>query len=521
MQWHEALFLAVLVAAIIRLVIGPRYHWLTFPRIAVPGLVLASMALQDLRWQMFPAALALGLIMLGALKRNASGTGLRLLAAVPLVMLAACSVVLTLFMPLPDLPEPAGPFGVGTFDLSITDSSRPERYSPERNRELYLEVWYPAGKESLRDYPVRTLFHDLYRGEFNRTSLIFGYLKQVETHSHVNAPAAQAGDRGFPVVLFNHALDFGFTSQNLLLMEHLASNGYVVVSIAHPYQTAKVNLEGAGTVFRAGGLPGDIAPPRPELPKGIVSTVLEATGDIRQVSRLKSELLPGAEEFLSLEEARKPEFISRLLGSPALEPFSKHLTAELIEDFYYHDYVVENSLVGYWVEDNQFVAGALTDLQAPIAGFPEILDPGRLGAIGMSYGGAAAGEFCKVDSRCKAGINLDGTQFGRHWDRRVQVPFLMLYNDEHQGGNDYAYLPPEADFLDLRVKGSTHMDFTDFAWLWPILKFAGFSGDIEGMRMAMVINSVQLDFLDRYLKGMPVDDPAAGRYPELVERSPP
>ncbi len=308
------------------------------------------------------------------------------------------------------------------------------------------------------------------------------------------------------MLLFNHALDFGFTSQNLLLMEHLASHGYVILSIAHPYQTAKVNLAAAGTIFRASASPGDIVLPRPELPKGIVTVVFEETKDLKQVSRIKAQLLPMAEEFLALDEAGKADFVKRAMQSPGLKPFKQYVSEELLEDFFYYDYVLENSLVQYWVQDNQFIADSLADLQAPIAGFPAILDLERMGVFGMSYGGAAAGEFCKIDSRCKAGANLDGTQFGRHWEQKVPVPFLMFYNDEHQGGNDYAYLPPVADFWDLRVKGATHLDFTDFVYLWPILKLVGFSGSIDGMRMMEILDSVQLDFFDHYLKGKPVRD---------------
>jgi hypothetical protein len=79
------------------------------------------------------------------------------------------------------------------------------------------------------------------------------------------------------------------------------------------------------------------------------------------------------------------------------------------------------------------VATALENLQAPVAGFSDSI-AGGFGVFGMSFGGAAAGEFCKVDDRCKARVNLDGTQFGRHWTQPVAAPFLMLYHEEHQGG---------------------------------------------------------------------------------------
>jgi predicted dienelactone hydrolase len=520
MQLFEALFLILLAIAIVRIILGPRYAWLTYSRISIAGLavLMAGLVMHGWRWQLLPAGIAFALVVLGTLKRSDTRFGWRVLGAVPLILLVGCSAVLAGLMPVVSLPTPAGPYGVGTFDLSVTDHSRVERYSPGRKRELYVEVWYPAAVASMEKYPVRTLFHDLYEGKFNQTSLIFGYLKQVDTHSHVKAPAATPTEGAFPVLLFNHALDFGFTSQNLLLMEHLASHGYVIVSIAHPYQTAKVNLAGAGTILRANGSPADIVLPRPEMSKGIVSTIFEETKDIRQVSRLKAQLFPMAEQFVALDEAGKAGFVRQAMKSPGLKPFERYVSEALLEDFFYYDYVAENSLVQYWVQDNQFIADVLSDLHAPIAGFSGILDLERLAVIGMSYGGAAAGEFCKIDIRCKAGVNLDGTQFGQHWNRKVPVPFLMFYNDQHQGGNDYAYSPPAADFWDLRVEGATHMDFTDFAYLWPILKFVGFSGRIDGMRMMQILDSVELDFFDHYLKGKPVRGVMNTGFPEIVVR---
>lgn len=521
MELFEALFLVVLAIAIVRIVVGAKLTWLRYSAITGVAaiLLIVGLIVEGWRWQLLPAYLGFAFIVLGALKRGDTKPFWRLLAALPLMLMVGCSALLAQLMPIVSLPVPTGPYAVGTFDFSITDPSRIERYAPERNRELYVEVWYPADRNSSQTYPVRTLFHNLYEGRYNQTSFLFGYLKRVDTHSHVRAPVAEKGKGAFPVLLFNHALDFGFTAQNQRLMEHLASHGYVVLSIAHPYQSAKVNLAEAGTVFRANGLPSDLALPRRELTRGIVSTVLDETHDIRKVSQLKSLLLPMADSFLSLNEEDGAAFLQQAANSPDIKPFKQFVTEDLLADFFYYDYKRENSLVQYWVEDNQFIADSLADLQAPVAGFSESLDLGRMGVFGMSFGGAAAGEFCKIDRRCKAGVNLDGTQFGRHWHQKMPVPFLMFYNDEHQGGNDYAYLPSVADFWDYRVKGSTHVDFTDFVYLWPILKIVGFSGSIDGMRMMEILNTVTLDFFDHYLKGKAIHLELHAEMPELVIRS--
>lgn len=522
MQWFEALLHLALALGVVRLLAGPGLGWLRYSYIAGTGLTVAagSLLFESWRWQMLPAGVALAGLLACCLRRGDARLGWRVLGAIPLGLLILCSVVLTLAMPMVGPPAPRGPHGVGTFHFSITDAARIERYAPERRRELYVEVWYPADQKSLKDYPVSTLFQSLYEGAYNRTSFLFGYLKRVDTHSHVRAPVARDSGR-FPVLLFNHALDFGFPAQNQRLMEHMASHGYVILSIAHPYQTPKVNLAEAGTVFRANHIPGDIVLPRAQLDERLIGSVFARTHDIRQVSRLKALLYPLAEQYLALDEKDRPAFLAGSVASAELQPFRTFVSAELLEDFILYDYVRDNSLTQYWVEDNRFILDSLPTLPEPIPGFTDVLDLEHVGVFGMSYGGSAAGEFCKIDRRCDAGANLDGTQLGAHWNQPVPVPFLMLYNDQHQGGNDFAYFPPTAGFWDYRVKGTGHTDFTDFACLWPILRWTGISGSIRGKRALEILDIVVLNFFDHYLKGAPIQGELHTNIPEIVARRSP
>jgi predicted dienelactone hydrolase len=421
-------------------------------------------------------------------------------------------------LPIFSLPEPSGPYGVGTFEYSITDDSRKERYSPTRNREIYVEVWYPAEKSASGAFPVRTLFQELYEGDYTQQSLLFGYLRHIPTHSHVHAPVAAPEHGPFPVLLFNHALEIGFTSQNQLLMEQLASHGYVIFSIAHPYQSSKVNLSSAGTVTMVSDHPSDMDLPRAELYRGVVGTIYEASHDLDEISAVKEVLSPLAEQYFALDERDKKALLSQAVAMEEFHDYRHFISEDLLEDYFLYDYFVENSVLQYWVEDIQFIADTLGDLRAPVAGFSASIDTRGFGVFGMSYGGAAAGEFCKIDNRCKAGVNLDGTQFGRHWNQAVSAPFLMLYHEEHQGGNDFAYLPPTHDFWDYGVKGATHFDFTDFTYVWPLFKTLGYTGRIDGMRMIDIMNIVVLNFFDHSLKGKPVPGELFTDIPEIIVR---
>ena len=100
----------------------------------------------------------------------------------------------------------------------------------------------------------------------------------------------------------------------------------------------------------------------------------------------------------------------------------------------------------------------------------------------------------------------------------MPAPFLMLYHDGHQGGNDFAYLPPTHDFWDIRVKGSTHFDFTDFTYAWPLFRTMGYMGTIDGMRMIDVTNTVVHEFFDHSLKGKPVRGELFTDIPDITVR---
>jgi predicted dienelactone hydrolase len=520
MQLFEALFLLMFAVGIVRLLLGlvhPRFRYST---IAAGGLALLTLglALEGFRWQMTPAYVGLSLLLLAALKKSQTTLGWRALGALPLLLLLTTSAVLTHQMPVLLLPTPTGPYAVGTFDYSITDDSRKERYAPSRNRELYVEVWYPAQKNASAGFPVRTLFQELYEGDFTRQSWLFGYLRHVPTHSHVRAPVAAAGRGQFPVLLFNHALELGFTSQNQVLMEHLASHGYVILSIAHPYQSAKVNLDSAGTVSTSGDYPSDMRLPRPELEQGLVGKIYDASHDLDEISAVRRVLSPLADRYLALEERDRASFLAEAVAMEEFDRYRHFISATLLEHYFVYDYFAENSLLDYWVEDIRFIADTLADLQLPVGGFLESIDTGKFGVFGMSYGGAAAGEFCKIDARCRTGANLDGTQFGRRWNRAVAAPFLMLYHEEHQGGNDFAYVPPAHEFWDYGIKGATHFDFTDFTYVWPLFRTLGYTGPIDGMRMAAIVNTVVLGFFDHTLKGAPVSAALLADIPEIVVR---
>ena len=54
---------------------------------------------------------------------------------------------------------------------------------------------------------------------------------------------------------------------------------------------------------------------------------------------------------------------------------------------------------------------------------------GRLGAVGHSFGGAQALQFCHDDARCRAAIDLDGIPFGSVVADGLFKPAMFLLSD--------------------------------------------------------------------------------------------
>lgn len=86
--------------------------------------------------------------------------------------------------------SPTGDYTVETSTYTYTDDSRIESYSEDvENRQVTVQFWYPSDEEGR-----------------------------------------------FPLVLFSHG-SFGTVTSNVSLFNDLASHGYVVGSVSHPYQS--------------------------------------------------------------------------------------------------------------------------------------------------------------------------------------------------------------------------------------------------------------------------------------------
>ncbi len=172
-----------------------------------------------------------------------------------------------------------------------------------------------------------------------------------------------------------------------------------------------------------------------------------------------------------------------------------------------------------WTGDTAFVLDRLAQLNASDSSgkFTGRLDMTRVGILGHSLGGAVSLQFCHEDSRCKAGIDIDGAPHGSVIQAGLRQPFMFLLSD-HGAESDpasiqiltdirsiYDRIPPDRR-LDATIRGAFHYTFSDDG---ALLKSSVVRGvlhvlgklRIDGRRQLAVTTYCVHTFFDTYLKG--------------------
>lgn len=166
--------------------------------------------------------------------------------------------------------------------------------------------------------------------------------------------------------------------------------------------------------------------------------------------------------------------------------------------------IIDERMFPVWVADQRFVYDVLEDWAASDPMLAGTLDLTRIGSFGHSFGGATALEVCRVDARCRAGVNLDGGLYGAIVNQPAVRPLLLMSSAE---SNQYAETIEEwrrmienanAEAYWLELPGSTHFSFTITQLLSPILAPKDFHPR-AGLR---IVDTYLRTFFDIYLRGM-------------------
>jgi predicted dienelactone hydrolase len=352
------------------------------------------------------------------------------------------------------LPEPKGPYAVGTTRLLLVDRSRPELFTadPDDFREIPVRVWYPA--DSAEGASVAPYYE-------NAEDIVtrFGYPKsllELETHSKFDIPVSEHR-AAYPVIIFNHGWG-EHAVQNTVLMEELASRGYVVVSLSHPY---------------------------------------EAKFWVYPDRSLK---------FLDSWSSRFLKIMAEQNDKDAMPLFQAMFTtrgAAAQNSLFRRSVEAMPTLLGetprMWADDIEFAAERLDSLNRVEGLFEGRLDVDKVGVMGMSMGGIAAGQPGTGDARFKAVMNIDGGLFGDLADTTVSRPTMFMGSRRFVGYDSVFADHVDGDCYVVAIGGADHYDFSDFTLLnrkHPMI------GEVEGMTMLEIVNAYTLAFFDLYLKGV-------------------
>ncbi|MFG1869742.1 alpha/beta hydrolase family protein [Micromonospora arborensis] len=144
------------------------------------------------------------------------------------------------------LPQPTGPYRVGTVSLHLIDRSRRDPLAgPRRYRELMVSVWYPA--RDVRDHPLAPwMTAASMRVLLDSAGFDPHAALAPLTAGHEGAPVRHPGRR-LPVVLYSHGAG-SHRSDTTIVVQELASHGYVVVTVDHTYDGFSEFPDGRVTV---------------------------------------------------------------------------------------------------------------------------------------------------------------------------------------------------------------------------------------------------------------------------------
>ena len=460
---------------------------------AVAAIVFGIAGFLDDRWQDIGGAIVGAIFLVGlggvVLKNRITKTdrtgGVPWFSGIFITLGLIASVAVTMIFPVWPLPKPSGQHIVGVRSFEISDSSRKGVFAAgaDEPRRLLVRVWYPAQAASGEPVPYFTAAEMKSTvpsiGGLVGAPFFFSYVRHVKTNAFANAPLLE-GARDLPVVFYSH----GYTSylnQNTALMEELASHGYVAFSVQHTYDSA-------ATAFPN----GDVAPMDPKL----TATMTEEPGRPSQADAFGGDTLD-----------------KRIEAALAFQEFAARTGSRIAVDS-----------TRNWVADRIFLHDSLQNAPPQeIADIAQASNLDRVGEAGMSFGGAISGEICMIDTRCAAGVNMDGGNFPfSAFNADVPAPFLMLHSDPAylyeemerplpengppRSFNEFSYeriatAGSRQDVYRLSLKETRHLGLSDSAWFVGQPVRGLLFGDASADTMLGAQNAFIRGFFDKYLKG--------------------
>ena len=325
-----------------------------------------------------------------------------------------------------------------------------------------------AGLETSGKYQVKhtqAILVDESRVETFETD---GSNREVPIHFYY-PETENVGKNTFPLVIFSHGA-FGYYQSNSSTYMELASNGYVVISLDHPYHS-----------FFTEDTEGNLITVNPDF--------LQEVMLVNEENVTEEEIIELSHKWLEIRTAD----INFVLDS------MENVQEEGIDS------------PVWFIESDE--------TKEEIQKILSMTDTDKIGLMGHSMGGAASVSVGRYRQGIDAVIDLDGTMLGERiscQDGKCEyikepypVPVLAVDNEEHNQEGitmkdeyvNYVVLKNAVDSTHTYFAGSGHMNFTDLPLFSPILSSLLGTGTVDETECIETMNDVILIYFDYYLKG--------------------
>ncbi len=450
----EILIPSLLAVYIIWPLIGSRPRAILLLPALVLALMLAHSITEGSRWQMVPIYGIGAIIFLTCLPALVSAwripgapsilQGKSLVGLIFSLLILAAATAIPVLLPVPTLLAPDGSYPVGTRTIVLTDQNRKEIYSgKDEARRFMIEIWYPAmppapGEKPADWMPEAKIVAPAIADYIKLPHYFLDHLTLVKSSSYTNIPSNRAGGP-YPVLIFSHGWN-GFRQQSTFLMQELASHGYVVVAMEHPYGS-RLSVFPDGTII----------PNNPSaLPKGKPDNEYEAAGRIL-VNQWAGDISFALDYLVGLNQTDPQGQFNNLLALDKIGVFG-HSTGG-------------GATIQFCGSDPRCKAGLTLDaFMRPVS--LDVLDKGT------------RQPFFYL--------------FSELWPFKRNTELFNRY-----------YSHVSTDNHVITILGADHYDFSDLPALSPLAHQLGLKGPINSRRIQQIINTYVLAFFDQQFKNLP------------------
>jgi len=444
------------------------------PLVIIGGLMILHFIFEGYRWQMVPAYLII-LILAWCIYKNYSffkaGWLRKTITGIALVLLLIFAWALPYILPVFELPTPTGKHSVGSQYIHLkTSQDEIITAKTDDKRELMIKVWYPAQlNNEATEFYLNEGDRMGFASKYGLPKSTFNYLDYVKTHTYVN-PSVEKGQ--FPILIFSHG-SYSDASGYYALLEEIASQGYIVLNINHTY-------ESSGSLFPDGEIK-------------LYNSEYDRKHNNQEMADMVWDAMQNYNESKTPEEqyAASEDLIRNYIAADISNRWSKDISMVIDE-------------LAKW-NKSTFLANHIAI--------------SKIGVFGHSQGGSAAGRALFDDDRIKAGISVDGIQWGKMIDTMMTKPFMLISSDwdaSHPDFNKHIFRNgSNSDFYNSKLLNSGHSSFMDIP-LMINLSYINEAGSINPTKGFEITSEMILQFFDMYL----LDKPSNLRdlkttYPEL------